>query len=42
MPLKAASQGILREMTNTVGQAWEHGGGEIPGEIVTFALNAHS
>ena len=27
---------------NTVGQLWEHGGGAIPREAVTSALNAHS
>ena len=42
MPLKAASQGILRNRTNTVGQPWEHGGGAIPGETVTSTLNAHN
>ena len=42
MPLKAASKGIPRKRTNTVGQPWEHGGGAIPGETVTFALNAHN
>ena len=29
-------------MSNTVGQPWEHGGGAIPGEAVTSALNTHS
>ena len=42
MSLKATSQGIPRKMTNIVGQPWEHGGGAIPGEIVTSALNAHN
>ena len=42
MPLKAASQGIPKKRTNTVGQLWEHGGGAIPGETVTFTLNAHN
>ena len=42
MPSKAASQGIPKKRTNTVGQLWEHGGGAIPGETVTFTLNAHN
>ena len=43
MPLKTASQGIPRKKrTNTVGQPWEHGGGEIAREVVTSALNAHT
>ena len=41
-PSKAASQSIPRKRTSTVGQPWEHGGGVIQGETVTFALNAHN
>ena len=42
MLLKAASQGIPRKRTNTVGQPWKHGKGTILGETVTSALNAHN
>ena len=31
-----------KKRTNTVGQPWEHGGGAIPGEVVTSVLNAHT
>ena len=31
-----------KKRTNIVGQPWEHGGGAIPGEVVTSALNAHT
>ena len=39
---KAASQSVPRESTSAMSQPWEYGGGEIQGEIVTSALNAHN
>ena len=40
--IKGSLPGYPRKMTNIVGQPWEHGGGAIPGETVTSALNAHN
>ena len=39
---RTASPGILNKKTNTVGQQWGRGGGAIPREAVTSALNAHN